>query len=129
MKCCEYAFHFVRLLRQKPEVEEVILLVDELPAGEVTLYVGHMDYNGNEVIEKSEIDRFEQMFNNGRGALNCTVKDLSECGARIKLGGWLNLPRQFEIHLDRGARFRCEMVRFVDNCMSVRFIETLAEAA
>ena len=69
------------------------------------------------------------VFNNGRGALNCTVKDLSECGARIKLGGWLNLPREFEIHLDRGARFRCEMVRFVDTFMSVRFIETLTQAA
>ncbi len=30
----EYAFHFVRYLRQKPEVEEVILLVDELPGGQ-----------------------------------------------------------------------------------------------
>ena len=30
----EYAYHFVRALRRKPEVSEVILLVDELPAGE-----------------------------------------------------------------------------------------------
>lgn len=29
----EYAYHFVRWLRQKPEVEEVILLTDDLPAG------------------------------------------------------------------------------------------------
>lgn len=31
----EYAYHFVRCLRQKPEVGEVILLADELPAGEI----------------------------------------------------------------------------------------------
>ncbi len=31
----EYAYHFVRALRQKPEVAEVILLTDELPDGEV----------------------------------------------------------------------------------------------
>jgi glycosyltransferase involved in cell wall biosynthesis len=31
----EYAYHFVRYLRQKPEVAEVILLADELPAGQV----------------------------------------------------------------------------------------------
>ncbi|RMG97026.1 MAG: glycosyltransferase, partial [Chloroflexi bacterium] len=31
----EYAYHFVRYLRQKPEVAEVVLLVDELPEGEV----------------------------------------------------------------------------------------------
>jgi glycosyltransferase involved in cell wall biosynthesis len=30
----EYAFHFVRWLRRKPEVERVTLLVDELPEGE-----------------------------------------------------------------------------------------------
>lgn len=29
----EYAYHFVRFLRQKPEVSEVILLVDDLPPG------------------------------------------------------------------------------------------------
>ena len=31
----EYAHHFIRVLRNKPEVEEVILLVDELPDGQV----------------------------------------------------------------------------------------------
>jgi len=30
----EYAYHFVRFLRQKPEVGEVILLADELPPGQ-----------------------------------------------------------------------------------------------
>lgn len=30
----EYAYHFVRYLREKPEVSEVILLVDELPDGQ-----------------------------------------------------------------------------------------------
>lgn len=43
------------------------LTKDELPPGQVTLYIGHMDYNGNEIIEKSEIETFLSMFNNGRG--------------------------------------------------------------
>jgi hypothetical protein len=43
------------------------LTTDELPEGEVSLYIGHVDYNGNDVIEKAEIDNFLQMFNNGRG--------------------------------------------------------------
>lgn len=30
----EYAYHFVRYLRRKPEAREVVLLVDELPEGE-----------------------------------------------------------------------------------------------
>ncbi len=40
---------------------------DELPAGQKTLFIGHMDYNGNETIEKAEIEKFMAMFNNGRG--------------------------------------------------------------
>lgn len=43
------------------------LTKDELPEGKVTLYIGHIDYNGNEVIEKDEIDRFMTIFNNGKG--------------------------------------------------------------
>jgi len=36
----EYAFYFVRALRQKPEVSEIVLLTDELPAGEVYEFDG-----------------------------------------------------------------------------------------
>lgn len=43
------------------------LTKDELPEGEVTLYIGHMDYNGDDVIQKAEIDKFLSMFNNGQG--------------------------------------------------------------
>ncbi len=43
------------------------LTKDELPPGEVSLYVGHIDYNGNGIIEADEIEKFLKMFNNGRG--------------------------------------------------------------
>ncbi|MFT5300861.1 MAG: hypothetical protein ACI814_001644 [Mariniblastus sp.] len=43
------------------------ITTDELPPGKVTLYVGHMDYDGNETIESNEIDAFLKMFNNGKG--------------------------------------------------------------
>ena len=43
------------------------LTKDELPPGEVTLYIGHIDYNGNEIIEADEMERFLKMFNNGQG--------------------------------------------------------------
>ena len=43
------------------------LTPDELPKNKVSLYVWHMDYNGNDIIEKDEIDQFLKMFNNGRG--------------------------------------------------------------
>ncbi len=68
-------------------------------------------------------------FNNGWGALDCTVRDLSDGGAKIRLGGWLNLPKELELHLDRGDKYRCERVRFADDFLSVRFLETLPVAA
>lgn len=43
------------------------LTKDELPPGQVTMYIGHIDYNGNEIIEADEIKKFLTMFNNGRG--------------------------------------------------------------
>ncbi len=43
------------------------LTIDELPRGEATMYVGHMDFNDDGKIDAEEIDRFYAMFNNGRG--------------------------------------------------------------
>lgn len=43
------------------------LTPDELPENKVSLYIGHMDYNGNDIIEKDELEQFLKMFNNGRG--------------------------------------------------------------
>lgn len=45
------------------------LTQDEIPEGQRTLYIGHIDYNGNEIVEKDEIDRFMKIFNNGKGFL------------------------------------------------------------
>ncbi len=44
-----------------------VIVADELPTGQKTLYIGHMDFNGNSKIESDEIDRFMKMFNRGRG--------------------------------------------------------------
>ncbi len=67
------------------------------------------------------------VFNNGWGAIDCSIKDLSEGGAKIRIGGWLNLPNEFELHLDRGDKYRCERVRFADNSLCVRFLEVLRD--
>ena len=40
---------------------------DEIPPGQITLFVGHVDYDGNGTIEAAEIETFLKMFNNGRG--------------------------------------------------------------
>ena len=44
-----------------------ILTKDELLAGKVSLYVGHMDKNENGQIDPEEISEFKAMFGNGQG--------------------------------------------------------------
>ena len=44
-----------------------ILTKDELPAGKVSMYVGHMDKNENGQIDPEEISEFKAMFGNGQG--------------------------------------------------------------
>ncbi|MDP6706537.1 MAG: PilZ domain-containing protein [Alphaproteobacteria bacterium] len=67
------------------------------------------------------------VFNNGWGAIDCSIKDLSEGGAKIRIGGWLNLPKEVELHLDRGDKYRCERIRFVNDFLCVRFLEVLTD--
>ncbi len=40
---------------------------DELPVGDTTLYLGHLDRNFDDVIDEREIKVFFEMMNNGRG--------------------------------------------------------------
>lgn len=63
----EFLFSMFANVRDLDKNKDGDITKDELPAGEVTLYIGHMDFDGNEIIERSEIDTFMKMFNNGRG--------------------------------------------------------------
>ena len=69
------------------------------------------------------------VFNNRWGALDCTVRDLSDGGAKVQIGGWLNLPKEVELHLERGSKYKAEVVRFADTFMGLRFVEPQAQAA
>ena len=40
---------------------------DELPTGQVSLYIGHLDKNNDKKLDSQEIEDFLKMFNNGRG--------------------------------------------------------------
>lgn len=43
------------------------ITADELGEGNVTMYMTHIDYNLDNVIDQEELYRFNSMFNNGRG--------------------------------------------------------------
>lgn len=64
-----FLFGMFKDVRNLDKNKDGNITADEIPAGEVTKYMGHIDYNGNEIIESVEIDRFMKMFNNGRGIL------------------------------------------------------------
>ena len=64
-----FLFSMFKDVREHDKNEDGKLTVDELPPGKVSMYVGHMDYDGNNVIDFEEIDRFMKMFNEGRGIL------------------------------------------------------------
>lgn len=54
-------------VRKFDKNDDGVIVADELPPGQKTLYIGHMDFNGNSKIESDEVDRFMKMFNRGRG--------------------------------------------------------------
>ena len=63
------------------------------------------------------------VFNHCWGALDCTVRDLSESGAQIHVGEWAGLPIVLELWLGRGNRYLCETVRYGDRELGLRFVE------
>ncbi len=54
-------------VRQHDKNKDGTITADELPKGQVTLFIGHMDKNNDNQISAKEIEEFEQMFNNGKG--------------------------------------------------------------
>jgi len=54
-------------VRDMDKNKDGVLTIDELPKGRTSLYIGHMDKNNDKKIDKSEIDEFLMMFNDGRG--------------------------------------------------------------
>ncbi len=74
-------------------------------------------------VRKKSLLAGKLVFNHGWGALDCTVRDISEGGAKVQLGGWPNLPKEVELYLERGQRFRCEVICFVDDLMCLRFLD------
>ncbi|MGB7343428.1 MAG: hypothetical protein WBD20_04405 [Pirellulaceae bacterium] len=52
------------------------ITANELGEGNVTMYMTHIDYNLDNVIDRKELDRFNLMYNNGRGINSKFPNDL-----------------------------------------------------
>jgi hypothetical protein len=62
-------------------------------------------------------------FNDRHSTLPCSVRDVSDTGARLRVTGSVSVPDTFEliIELD-GLEARCEVIRRDGNDIAVRFL-------
>ncbi|MGI9400567.1 MAG: PilZ domain-containing protein [Rhizobiaceae bacterium] len=52
----------------------------------------------------------------------CTMRDFSEQGAFITLGGWIGVPETFKLYVDpHGARFNCRVISRRGSVVQVTF--------
>lgn len=72
------------------------------------------------------LKRAKIFINGGVSVFDCTLHDVSSSGARISLGIFQVLPKQFELVVnDLGVRY-CEWVRISGNEYGVRFVSAAA---
>ena len=62
------------------------------------------------------------VFNNGKGVLVCSVRDLSPSGARLEFPPRLAVPETFELHVTGQPVRKCERRWVRNNIVGVRFV-------
>jgi hypothetical protein len=66
------------------------------------------------------------VFRRGYSTVDCVVLDLSEGGARIRIGNWLALPPTFELRMENGAPRDAEVRFRTRETLGVRFTDGIA---
>jgi hypothetical protein len=61
------------------------------------------------------------VVNEGTSTFNCTVKNLSQKGARLKVGGQVGIPPVFRLKFDDGRDFQCQVAWRKDDEIGVEF--------
>ena len=61
------------------------------------------------------------VINHGYSTFACTVRNLSDTGARLKVAGIIGIPDSFELVMDDGARFACSVAWKTETEIGVRF--------
>ena len=59
--------------------------------------------------------------NSGFSTLQCTVRNLSEAGARLRIASVVGIPDTFDLLLDDGQKFNCRVVWKTEAEMGVAF--------
>ena len=61
------------------------------------------------------------VFDNGRARVPCLVRDLTEAGARLKVGPEAEVPELFELEIGTAAPRRTHVVWKADRQLGVAF--------
>jgi hypothetical protein len=73
---------------------------------------------------RKRVTRAARVFINDRQSLiDCTILDLSEGGAKLEFASRPMLPRTFDLQMQNGAIYRCEVRWAKDNFFGVRFLD------
>lgn len=60
--------------------------------------------------------------NDGHSTFDCTIRNLSESGAKLAVTSIVGLPQRFTLALQDGRRFSCETVWHTETELGVKFI-------
>ena len=61
------------------------------------------------------------VVNDGFSTFQCTVRNLSETGARLKVASIIGVPDSFELALDDGRKFHCTVAWKTEFEIGVKF--------
>lgn len=50
------------------------------------------------------------VINNGFSTFQCTVRNVSKAGARLKVGSIIGIPDTFQLVMDDGRKFSCAAI-------------------
>ncbi|ODT83407.1 MAG: hypothetical protein ABS76_03320 [Pelagibacterium sp. SCN 64-44] len=62
------------------------------------------------------------VFNDGFSTYDCTIRNMSDTGAKLSVASLVGVPQHFVLALDDGRRFDCEMAWHRDGEIGVRFL-------
>lgn len=62
------------------------------------------------------------VFNKGQSIINCSIRDLSEGGAKLLLSEVSIMPHSFELHLSDGRVMQCELRWARNGAFGVKFL-------
>lgn len=66
------------------------------------------------------------VFNDGRSTIECTVRNLSESGAQLKVESLIGIPDEFVLKLKEGAPARAKVAWKRGTTVGIRFLDPIA---